>query len=91
MPSYTPPLRDMQFVMNEVLDVPAVLKSLPTHADLDADTISAVLEINPIAVARSATASSSTPGAMVTGSMPPARSNASRAGEVEARISLVTR
>ena len=44
MPSYTPPLRDMQFVMNEVLDVPSVLKSLPTHAELDADTIAAVLE-----------------------------------------------
>lgn len=44
MPSYTPPLRDMQFVMNEVLDVPGVLKSLPTHAELDADTITAVLE-----------------------------------------------
>ena len=44
MPSYTPPLRDMQFVMNEVLDVPTVLKSLPTHAELDADTIAAVLE-----------------------------------------------
>ena len=42
MPSYTPPLRDMQFVMNEVLDVPGVLKSLPTHAELDADTITAV-------------------------------------------------
>jgi len=44
MPSYTPPLRDMQFVMNEVVDVPGVLKSLPTHAELDADTITAVLE-----------------------------------------------
>jgi hypothetical protein len=44
MPSYTPPLRDMQFVMNDVLDVPGVLKSLPTHAELDADTIAAVLE-----------------------------------------------
>jgi len=44
MPSYTPPLRDMQFVMNDVLDVPGVLKSLPIHAELDADTIAAVLE-----------------------------------------------
>ncbi len=44
MPHYTPPLRDMQFVMNEVLQVPQVLKSLPAHADMDADTIAAVLE-----------------------------------------------
>ena len=44
MPQYTPPLRDMQFVMNEVLHVPDVLKTLPAHADIDADTVTAVLE-----------------------------------------------
>ena len=44
MPQYTPPLRDMQFVMNEVLHVPDVLKTLPAHADIDADTVNAVLE-----------------------------------------------
>ncbi len=44
MPQYTPPLRDMQFVMNEVLHVPQVLNALPAHADMDADTIAAVLE-----------------------------------------------
>ena len=44
MPHYTPPLRDMQFVMNEVLHVPQALKALPAHAELDADTITAVLE-----------------------------------------------
>ena len=44
MPTYTPPLRDMQFVMNEVLGVPAILKGLPAHAETDADTISAILE-----------------------------------------------
>ena len=44
MPSYTPPLRDMQFVMNEVLHVVDDLKAMPKYADLDADTISAVLE-----------------------------------------------
>jgi alkylation response protein AidB-like acyl-CoA dehydrogenase len=44
MPSYTPPLRDMQFVMHEVLKVTDELKQLPRHADMDADTINAVLE-----------------------------------------------
>ncbi|MFT3664849.1 acyl-CoA dehydrogenase C-terminal domain-containing protein [Piscinibacter sp.] len=44
MPSYTPPLRDMQFVMHEVLKVVDELKMLPAHADIDADTINAVLE-----------------------------------------------
>ena len=44
MPSYTPPLRDMQFVMNEVLGVTADLKAMPKYADIDTDTINAVLE-----------------------------------------------
>jgi alkylation response protein AidB-like acyl-CoA dehydrogenase len=44
MPSYTPPLRDMQFVMHEVLKVVDDLKHIPKHADMDADTINAVLE-----------------------------------------------
>jgi alkylation response protein AidB-like acyl-CoA dehydrogenase len=44
MPQYTPPLRDMQFVLHELLDVSAELKKLPKHADVDADTINAVLE-----------------------------------------------
>ena len=44
MPSYTPPLRDMQFVLHEVLDVVDALKALPAHADIDADTMNAVLE-----------------------------------------------
>jgi alkylation response protein AidB-like acyl-CoA dehydrogenase len=44
MPIYTPPLRDMQFVMHEVLNVTQALKELPTHAEMDADTINAVLE-----------------------------------------------
>ena len=44
MPSYTPPLRDMQFVMHEVLGVVDELKAIPQHADLDADTLNAVLE-----------------------------------------------
>ena len=44
MPQYTPPLRDMQFVMHEVLNVTEQLKQIPRHADTDADTINAVLE-----------------------------------------------
>ena len=44
MPIYNPPLRDMQFVLNEVLDVPAQLSQLPAHAELDSDTIAAILE-----------------------------------------------
>ena len=44
MPSYTPPLRDMQFVMHEVLNVVDDFKQMPQHADIDAETINAVLE-----------------------------------------------
>ena len=44
MPSYTPPLRDMQFVLHEVFQVADEYKAMPTHADTDADTINAVLE-----------------------------------------------
>ena len=44
MPAYTPPLRDMSFVMHEVLDIVTELKALPPHADIDAETIDAVLE-----------------------------------------------
>ena len=44
MAQYTPPLRDMQFVMHEVLDVVDELKMLPPHAEIDAETINAVLE-----------------------------------------------
>jgi len=44
MTQYTPPLRDMQFVMHEVLHAVDELKQLPAHADIDIDTINAVLE-----------------------------------------------
>ena len=44
MPTYTPPLRDMQFVMHEVLKVSEEFKALPAHAEVDVDTINAVLE-----------------------------------------------
>ena len=44
MPIYNPPLRDMQFVLHELLDVNTAFKAMPKHADVDADTINAVLE-----------------------------------------------
>ena len=44
MPIYSPPLRDMQFVMHEVLNVVDELKPIPRHAELDTDTLNAVLE-----------------------------------------------
>ena len=44
MPTYNPPLRDMQFVLHELFNVVDELKMLPAHQDIDADTINAVLE-----------------------------------------------
>ena len=44
MPVYNPPLRDMQFVMHEVFKVTDEFKAMPKHADVDAETINAVLE-----------------------------------------------
>ncbi len=44
MPTYTPPLRDLRFVMDELLDVGSTFKSLPAHAETDIDTVMAVLE-----------------------------------------------
>ncbi len=44
MATYTPPLRDMQFVLHELLNVTTELQALPPHAETDLDTINAVLE-----------------------------------------------
>ncbi len=44
MAHYTPPLRDMQFVLHELLHVADELKQLPRHAEIDADTLNAVIE-----------------------------------------------
>ena len=44
MPTYNPPLRDMQFVIHELLGAVDELKTIPAYADLDADTVNAVLE-----------------------------------------------
>ena len=35
MQSYTPPLREMRFVIEEVLQAPAAWAAMPAHADLD--------------------------------------------------------
>ena len=44
MPHYTAPLRDMQFVLFDLLQAEAELAALPRHAGLDRETIEAVLE-----------------------------------------------
>jgi alkylation response protein AidB-like acyl-CoA dehydrogenase len=44
MGQYAAPLRDMQFVLHELLNVEAEVKGMPQHAELDADTINQVLE-----------------------------------------------
>jgi hypothetical protein len=44
MPSYNAPLRDMRFVMFEVLDVERELQAMPAHAELDREMMDAVLE-----------------------------------------------
>ncbi|UUC93197.1 MULTISPECIES: acyl-CoA dehydrogenase C-terminal domain-containing protein [Comamonas] len=44
MPSYTPPLRDMQFLMHEVFKVTETYQQIPKYAEVDADTINAVVE-----------------------------------------------
>ena len=44
MPTYTPPLRDMRFVMHEVLKVADEFKAIPKYEEADAGTIDAVLE-----------------------------------------------
>jgi butyryl-CoA dehydrogenase len=44
MAQYQAPLRDMQFVMHELLQVESEFKQMPPYADVDADTINQVLE-----------------------------------------------
>jgi hypothetical protein len=44
MGQYNAPLRDMHFVLHELLDVTGELKNLPAYAEIDADTINAILE-----------------------------------------------
>lgn len=44
MSAYTAPLKDMQFVLSDLLDAPAVLAQLPLYEEVDADLIAQVLE-----------------------------------------------
>ena len=44
MPDYKAPLRDMRFLLHEVLDMTTHYQTLPGSEDLDADTVDAVLE-----------------------------------------------
>ena len=44
MGQYAAPLRDVQFVLHELLNVEAEVKQMPKHADLDADTINKIME-----------------------------------------------
>jgi alkylation response protein AidB-like acyl-CoA dehydrogenase len=44
MAHYTPPLRDLQFVLHELFDMTAEFAQIPAYADFDADTVNAVLE-----------------------------------------------
>ena len=44
MPTYTPPLRDMQFVMHELLDYPGQYAQLPAFAEVNRELIDQVVE-----------------------------------------------
>ncbi|MEG1053430.1 MAG: acyl-CoA dehydrogenase N-terminal domain-containing protein, partial [Janthinobacterium sp.] len=44
MGQYVAPIRDMQFVLHEFLQVEEELKQMPSYADVDADIINQVLE-----------------------------------------------
>jgi alkylation response protein AidB-like acyl-CoA dehydrogenase len=44
MPQYHPPLRDLQFVLHELIQVTEAFKEMPAHAEVDVDTVNAVLE-----------------------------------------------
>ncbi len=44
MPRYTAPLRDMRFVLYELLDVERELAAMPRHATVDRETIDAILD-----------------------------------------------
>jgi alkylation response protein AidB-like acyl-CoA dehydrogenase len=44
MPTYTPPLRDMQFVLHEVLKAGEQFAAMPKHADVDTDIVNQLIE-----------------------------------------------
>ena len=44
MPQYNPPLRDIQFVIHELLNADKAFTTLPAFADVDKDTINQIIE-----------------------------------------------
>ena len=44
MPSYTAPLEDIMFVLDEVLGLPEHLKNWPRHSDFDLETLQDILK-----------------------------------------------
>ena len=44
MPSYTAPLRDMQFILHEMLNAENTYRAFPAYQDLDTQTINQILE-----------------------------------------------
>jgi alkylation response protein AidB-like acyl-CoA dehydrogenase len=44
MPQYHPPIRDLQFVLHELLHVADELRQCPRHSEIDAQTLNAVIE-----------------------------------------------
>ncbi len=44
MPIYSPPMRDMKFVLHEMLEVEKHLASMPQHSDIDAEIVDSILE-----------------------------------------------
>jgi alkylation response protein AidB-like acyl-CoA dehydrogenase len=44
MPNYTPPLRDQQFVLHELLKVSELYSQMPDYKDVDVETMNQVLE-----------------------------------------------
>ena len=44
MSQYTPPIRDMQFVLHEMLNAEATFKAIPAFEEIDADTVNQIIE-----------------------------------------------
>ena len=44
MPQYNPPLRDIQFVIHEMLDAGKEFSELPAYQDVDKDTMNQIIE-----------------------------------------------
>ena len=55
MATYHPPVRDMQFVLHELLDAETVFSTLPGFEDASADLINSVIEASKGALRRKTT------------------------------------